>query len=453
MTLMPEFDAKKATEEATAFLQKLVRFDTTNPPGNELACARWIAEVFENEGIPSTVLEPAPGRGSIVARIPGNGPGRPLLLLSHLDVVPAVAEDWDHDPFGGELIDGEVWGRGTLDMKSLTAIWMVLFLTVKRLGLTPGRDLVFAAVADEEMGGTWGARWLTENKPDLVDCEFVLNEGGGLGLELGGRTIYTYQTGEKGICWTKMTAHGTAGHASIPHPDNPVVTLAQAVHKLGVSRLPIHVSDTFGLFVERLSAALPSPLDEGVKMVLAEETAEKALSLIPDEYIANSIRAMSRNTATPTCLTASEKTNVIPQTATAQVDCRLLPGQTPDDLLSEIRAVLGLEGDSADKITFDIIRTDPATESPPDTALSEAIERALQKHAPEARLVPYLVPGGTDSRFFRPKGIVAYGFQPVLPQEDVRTVHGKNERISVKSLEFGLRVLWDVIGDVAGRAG
>jgi len=450
---MPSFDVQKATEEATAFLQELVRFDTTNPPGNETACARWIAEVFEKEGIPSTVLEPAPGRGSIIARLPGTGAKRPLLLLSHLDVVPAEAGDWDHDPFGGELIDGEVWGRGTLDMKGLTALWMTIFLSVKRLRLAPERDLIFAALADEEMGGTWGAEWVTRNKPDLVDCEYVLNEGGGAGYRLGETTVYTYQTGEKGICWTRLIARGTAGHASMPHGDNPVVALAEAVHRLGTTRLPIHVSETFRLFVERLAAALPGEAGDGLKMVLSEDTAETVLKAFPDDYLANAVRAMSRNTATPTGLEGSDKTNVIPQTATARIDCRLVPGQTPDDLFTELREVLGLHGDAGEKISFEVIRTSEPTESCAETPLAEAIRRALARHAPEAVLVPYLVPGGTDSRFFRAKGVAAYGFHPTLPHEDLRSVHGKNERLSVQSIEFGLKVLWDVVGDVAGFSG
>jgi acetylornithine deacetylase/succinyl-diaminopimelate desuccinylase-like protein len=442
-------DIDKATREALAYLQRLVRFDTTNPPGNELPCAKWIAEVFEKEGLQATVLEPAPGRGSVVARIPGKGGKKPLLLLSHLDVVPAKAEDWEHDPFGAEIVDGEVWGRGTLDTKNLTATWMVLFLSVKRLGLSLDRDLIFAATADEEMGGTWGVQWLLENRPELVDCEYVLNEGGGMAFELGGRTFFTYQTAEKGICWVKLTAHGTAGHASIPHADNPVVHLAEAVRRLGTTRLPVHVSESFRLFVERLAAGLPEELGRVVRMVLDEETAETALAALKDESQADRLRAMSRNTASPTRLEASDKVNVIPQKAVAEVDCRILPGQTPEDLLRELRQVLGLEGTPDEKIQVEFTRTSPPTESPPDTELSRAIERVLARHAPDACLVPFLVPGGTDSRFFRPRGVVAYGFSPTLSEADVRTVHGKNERLPIRSLEFSVKVLWDVILDIA----
>jgi len=442
------FSIEEALREATAFLQRLIQFDTTNPPGNETACARYIAEVFGQEGIQAEVVEPAPGRGSVIARLRGSGARRPLLLLSHLDVVPAVAADWKHAPFGGEVIDGEIWGRGSLDTKNLTAIWMVLVLQVKRLGLPLARDLIFAATADEEMGGTYGVKWLVDNRPELIDCEFALNEGGGTGMELGGKIIFVYQTAEKGICWTRMTAHGTAGHAATPHRDNPVVHLAAAVHKIGTTPLPIHVTDTFRLFIERTARHLPEQLGEAFGLLLEPSAQEAALGMVPDEFQANTIRAMSHNTAAPTVLKGSDKTNVIPQTATAEVDCRILPGQTPETLLAELREVLGLKGEPAEKVELSLDRTSLATESPPDTPLAEALRRALAKHDPEAALVPFLVPGGTDGRFLRPKGVVCYGFVPTLPGTDERTVHGINERIPLNSLEFDLKVLWDAVGEM-----
>ncbi len=443
------FDIALALREATAFLQRLIQFDTTNPPGNELACARYIAEVFEKEGIKSEVIETAPGRGNIVARLRGSGAKRPLLLLSHLDVVPAVAADWEHPPFGGEIVGGEIWGRGSLDTKNLTAVWMAFMLQVKRLDLRLERDLIFAATADEEMGGTWGVAWLVENRPELLDCEFALNEGGGTGISLAGRTVFVYQTAEKGICWTRMTAHGTAGHASTPHTDNPVVHLAEALHRVGTTPLPMHATDSFRLFVERVAAKLPGQLKDAFQLILEPGAQESALGMLPDEHQANTVRAMSHNTAAPTVIHGSDKTNVIPQTATAQIDCRILPGETPESLLAELRQVLGLKGIPGEKIELALDRTSLATESAPDTALSKALEKALAKHAPDAGLVPFLVPGGTDGRFLRPKGVICYGFAPTLPGTAESTVHGKNERIGVDSLEFGLKVLWDAVCEVA----
>jgi len=450
MILVPEasLDVVRATREATAFLRRLIQFDTTNPPGNETACSRYIAEVFEKEGIQAEVVEPTPGRGSVVARLKGSGARRPLLLLSHLDVVPAVAADWEHAPFGGEIVDGQIWGRGALDTKNLTAIWMALMLEIKRKGLPLARDVVFAATADEEMGGIWGVKWLVDNRPELLDAEFALNEGGGTAVTMGGRTMYVYQTAEKGICWTGVTARGTAGHASTPHNDNPVVHLAGVLHKVGTGQLPMHVTDTLRLFVERMAAALPSEMSQAVKMLLDPDKAEAALAVIPDRHQANTVRAMSRNTACPTVLHGSDKTNVIPQTATAQIDCRILPGQTPESLLAELRALMGLKGDPGEKIELTLDRTALATESPPDTALTKALERAIAKHDPDACLVPFLVPGGTDGRFLRPKGIICYGFCPTLPGAAEGSVHGINERVEVATMDFGVKVLWDAVTEM-----
>jgi acetylornithine deacetylase/succinyl-diaminopimelate desuccinylase-like protein len=446
-------DVEKASREATDFLRRLLQFDTTNPPGNETACARYIAEVFGKEGIPAEVVEPMPGRGSVVARLPATKAGgakRPLLLLSHLDVVPAVAADWKRPPFSGDLADGEIWGRGALDTKNLTALWMVVMLEAKRQRVPLTRDLIFAATADEEMGGTWGVAWLVQNRPELVDCEFALNEGGGTGIALGARTAYVYQTAEKGICWTTVTAHGKAGHASLPTKDNPVVHLAGALHRIGTTSLPMHITDTFRLFVERLGPALPAGLSQAADLLLDAATLESALAFFPDEYAANNIRAMTRNTASPTVISGSDKTNVIPQTATAQVDCRILPGQTPESLFAELRALLGLdqEDGGSPKLELTLARSSLATESPPDTELAAALGRALTRHDPDAVLVPFLVPGGTDGRFLRPQGVVCYGFCPTLCKEDNESVHGINERITVASLEFGLKVLWDALAEM-----
>lgn len=443
------FDLDKATREVTAFLQRLVQFDTTNPPGNELACAKWIAGVFEKEGVKAEVLEPSPGRGSVIARLPGTGVKRPLILLSHLDVVPAVAADWKHRPFGGEIVDGEIWGRGTLDTKGLTAIWMEVVLQTKRLGLRLARDLVFAATADEEMGGTWGVKWIVDNRPELLDGEYALNEGGGAATVVDGKTAYEYQVAEKGICWLRVTARGTAGHASIPHDDNPVVRLAAALHAIGTNRLPVHVSDTLRLFIEGRAAGLKEPLASAFRMALDGATAEAGLAQIPDEHLANTIRAMSRNTACPTVVHAGEKTNVIPQTAAAEVDSRILPGQTPEDLLAEVRGLLGLAGTPDEKIQLELARTSTPTLSPPETPLAEALRKAMAKHDPGSKIVPFLSPGGTDSRFLRPKGVICYGFHPTLAGVDERTVHGINERMPIASLEFGLKTLWDAVTEVA----
>jgi len=436
-------DLQSIVGESVEHLRQLVRFKTINPPGEETQAAKYLKEVFDREGIPAEICEPQPGRGSIVARIAGDGRERPLLLLSHLDVVPAVAKDWAHDPFGGELINDEIWGRGTQDCKNVAATWLAVMLRIKRLGLTPARDIIFAATADEEMGGVFGVKWLAENKWDLIDAQYCLNEGGGNALRLGGKQYFTYQTGEKSVCWFRLTARGTAGHASVPLPDNPVVVLSETVAKLGRARLPIHITPTVTDFVRGLAAAQPEPRRAALLNILDPSRADRALVEAVGEQHVNDFSAMLRNTATPTILRAGEKTNVIPAEAVCDVDGRILPGQTADDLEREIRAVIG------DAVAMEFSRTGVPTESDPRTPLADAIVKALAKHSPDSAVVPYLVPGATDARYLRPRGMIVYGFVPTLPEVDVKSVHGINERLPVRSFAFGIQVAWDVVAALA----
>ncbi len=438
-----------ALEETIGYLGDLIRFNTTNPPGNETPAALYLAERLRAAGVEAEVVEPAPGRGSVVARLRASGtaPEDGLLLLSHLDVVTAEAAKWSRDPFGGELVDGEVWGRGALDTKYLTALWLTLFLKIHREGLPLGRDLVFAATADEEMGGTMGVGWLVENRPELLRAGWCLNEGGGFALTLGGRTYYPFQAGEKSPCWLTLRVRGKPGHASIPTGDNAVVRLAEAVAKVGRARLPFHLCQTARLFIEGVADGQPEPFAGVVRGLLDPECAPAMLSRLPEGHLADMLGAMLRNTATPTVLRAGEKTNVIPSVAEAQVDCRILPGQTPESLRQELEPVLA----DCPGVEVELGMRGAPTESPVDTPLARSIGRAVTRHAPDARAIPFLVPGATDSRFLRPRGTVAYGFGPTLPDADISTVHGHDERISVRSLEFALKVLWDVLDDFALR--
>lgn len=429
-------------QECIGYLQDLIRMNTVNPPGDEITAAQYLKGIFDREGIASEVFEPAPGRGSIVARIKGDGSQRPLLLLSHLDVVPAQAKDWAHDPFCGELINGEVWGRGSLDCKNATATWLAIMLRIKRLGLVPSRDIIFAATADEEMGGVLGVKWLAENKWDLIDAEYCLNEGGGGPISLAGRQYYTYQTGEKSVCSFRLTAKGTAGHASVPLSDNPVVVLAEAIAKLGRAKLPVHITPTVTSFINALAAVQPEPIRVQLLRLLDPTLPEATLNQIVGPQ-APEFNAMLRNTATPTMLRAGEKTNVIPGEASCNVDGRILPGMTAADLESQVRAIIG------NQIELEANRTGTPTESDPRTPLADAIARALATHVPGTTVIPFLVPGATDARYLRPNGMIVYGFVPSLPEVDTRSVHGINERLPVSSFAFGVRVSWDVIADIA----
>ncbi|MDQ7793205.1 MAG: M20/M25/M40 family metallo-hydrolase [bacterium] len=436
-----------ALNETIGYLQDLIRIDTTNPPGNESAAARYLAERLAAEGVAAEVVEPAPGRGSVVARLRAEGsrPEDALLLLSHLDVVPAEPAGWRRDPFGGELVDGEVWGRGALDTKSLTALWLTLFLKIKREKLPLRRDLIFAATADEEMGGALGVRWLVENRPELLEAGWCLNEGGGFAVELGGVTYYPFQSAEKSPCWMTLRVRGTPGHASMPRRDNAVVRLAEAVARIGRARLPFHLTGTARLFVEGLAAVQEEPMAGLIRSLLDPERADAVLDGLPDDNLAAMLRAMLRNTASPTVLRAGEKTNVIPSIAEAQVDCRILPGQTPASIRRELLAAL----EGGPEVELELGLSGEPTESPVETELAASIERALARHSPGAHPVPFLVPGATDSRFLRPRGVVCYGFAPTLPDVDIRLIHGHNERIGVNTLDFALAVLADVLAGFA----
>lgn len=433
------------TQEAAAHLAALVRINTTNPPGREKAAADYVAAALAEAGIQAEVVEPAPERGSVIGRLRGSGEADPLLLLAHLDVVPAVASEWRHDPFGGVTVDGEIWGRGTLDCKHLAAIWLTLLCHFKREGRRLRRDLILAATADEEMGGTWGVQWLADNRFDLIKAPWCLNEGGGGAVPLKGQSYFTYQTAEKAICWLKLTARGRSGHASVPSPGNAVVALAEAVVRLGRASLPMHVTPTVQQYFAGLSEGQSPEVQQLLAAVLDPATSDTALAqAMTESHRVDSARAMLRNTATPTVLRAGDKINVIPSTAQADVDCRILPGQTVQQLLAEVSPLIG------DSINIEVTRTGQPSESPPASPLAEAMAAALKGHAPGARMIPFLVPGATDARFLRVKGMTVYGFCPTLPDVDARTVHGVDERLPLTSLTFALKVLHDTIAGFAG---
>ncbi|MBI3537493.1 MAG: M20/M25/M40 family metallo-hydrolase [Chloroflexi bacterium] len=400
-------------DEVTRHLQSLIRIDTTNPPGNETRAMEFVASVLKREGIESTILESAPRRGNLIARIKGDGRAAPLLLMVHLDVVPAEPQYWTHPPFGAEIADGFIYGRGTLDTKQLAAMELMVMVLLAREQKKLSRDVIFMANADEEAGGIFGAGWMVKEHPDLIRAEFAINEGGGNGFEIFGRKIFTVQTGEKGTARFKMIARGKPGHGSMPHSDNAVVKLADAVKKIGDAELPIHIVPT--AMLKQL------PLDDGMKAMLY---------------------AMMHNTVSPTILSAGSKINVIPSVAEAQCDARLVPGQTARDLLHEL--LPHVDG----QVEFEFLNDNPGRESSADTPLFDCITRVIARHEPNATVLPYLVVGATDARHVSKLGTRVYGFAPMFaPMSEFSRVHGHDERISIDNLEFGTRVLYDVVSE------
>jgi acetylornithine deacetylase/succinyl-diaminopimelate desuccinylase-like protein len=423
-----------AEDEVVGLCQELIRIDTSNPgdhsgPGERVA-AEYVAERLAEVGLEARILESHPGRASVVARIEGEDPSRDALLLhGHLDVVPARREDWTRDPFGGEIADGCVWGRGAVDMKDMDAMILAVARQRLREGRRPPRDVVLAFLADEEAGGKWGARWLVDEHPELFEgCTEAVGEVGGFSLTVpGDKRMYLIETAEKGIAWMNLTAAGTAGHGSMVHPDNAVTALAAAVARLGEHEFPVRLTKTVRAFLERACLAYGVEFDP--------ERPEEALEKIGP--LARMIGATLRHTLNPTRLDAGYKTNVIPQSATAQVDGRFLPG-FEDDFFATVDELLG------PGVTRDFVHHDQAVETEYEGALVAAMEAALTSEDPGALPVPYCLSGGTDAKSFARLGMRCFGFAPLrLPPElDFSGMfHGIDERVPVDGLRFGVRVL------------
>ncbi|MFF7646970.1 M20/M25/M40 family metallo-hydrolase [Streptomyces canus] len=421
-------------DEVVDLCRELIRFDTSNygdhsGPGERKA-AEWVAEKLAEVGLDPQILESHPGRASTVARIAGEDPSRPALLIhGHLDVVPANAQDWTHDPFSGEVADGCVWGRGAVDMKDMDAMTLAVVRDRLRSGRRPPRDIVLAFLADEEAGGTFGARHLVDHHPDLFEgVTEAISEVGGFSFTVNEqRRLYLIQTAEKGMHWMKLTVAGTAGHGSMIHRDNAITELSEAVARLGRHKFPVRVTKTTRAFLDELGDALGTDLDP--------EDMEGTLARLGG--IAKLIGATLSNTANPTQLGAGYKVNVIPGEATAHVDGRFLPG-FEEEFLADLDKILG------PKVRREDVHSDKAVETTFDGALVDAMQSALVAEDPAAKAIPYMLSGGTDAKSFDELGIRGFGFAPLkLPPEldFAGMFHGVDERVPVDGLKFGVRVL------------
>src|SRR6267154_658980 len=409
MTAPGEADWKALGDEATALLSQYLRINTTNPPGNEIAAARWLMDVLRRDGIEARVFEPAPGKANLYARLAGEGSARPLILLNHMDVVLASREYWTVDPFGGLIKDGAVWGRGALDMKGEAIAQLMTMLILKRARVPLKRDIIFLATADEEIGAGVG-------------------------------------TTEKSPFWLDATSRGTAGHGSRPTPDNPVHRLIRALNRIAEWRTPLTVTPA----AERSFRDLATiERDSTVRRWLSDIRTALRDSVAVRAITADlTYNALLRNTISITGLKGSDKTNVIPPVATAAIDVRLLPGQDPAAFLAELTRVVG---DTA--VTLRPQGPNwPATESPIETEMFRAIAAVAHARHPNALVTTLMLPGFTDSHYFRRLGIASYGLGPFpLTQGDSRGVHGNDERVGVDALRFGVRFYYDVVARVAAR--
>ncbi len=435
----PNWDA--AGERTREVLQDLIRFDTTNPPGNETPCVEYIASAVRSQGLDPVVLESAPGRGNVVVRLKGDGTAAPLLLMGHVDVVPAEADKWQHPPFAGDLADGMVWGRGATDMKQMVAIELVTLLLLKQAGVPLKRDIILMATADEETGGRMGAGWLAANHPDLIRAEYALNEGGATCIEMDGKSFFVCSTAEKGTARFTLRGHGQPGHASQPHRDNSIYALSKALIRLVENPLPLHVTKTARAHVEALARRLNNGTSQILLDVLDPVLHASAMSALPmSEPIKRRFSAALHNTATPTILRAGSKINVIPATADCDVDCRILPGTTPASLEQEVRQVVGRDVE----IEFGPFLA--ALESDPDSPLFDTIRSVIADRA-QGDLIPGLITGGTDAKSITRLGTKVYGFVPMRYEGPALAGlgHNHNERVTVANLSFGTRVLYEVV--------
>jgi len=435
-------DWERTAAEAAELLSKYIQINTVNPPGNETEGARFLHEILKREGIGSEIIESAPGRGSLVTGCTSGAlPG--VMLLHHLDVVPAEAGRWQVDPFSGLLRDGALWGRGALDCKGLGIIELMAFLLLKRQGLEPERRIVYAATADEEAGGAWGVPWLLEHHPEKFRTCHVINEGVGWGLRTGSRNIYLCQVAEKGSCWLKITFEGRPGHGSIPHDENCVLHMARAMQVLGQHRFGLQCAAPVRMLLEALAVEQEYMSPDAFLGLLDPGRSRETLDAIGDGPMREMLAALLTNTMVPTVAQAGTKTNVIPSECFCEVDARILPGTTPDELKALIERLLNEAGCRG--FTVHLPGGSQASQSPMDTELYRVLGDSIREHDPRGMLLPYLSPGATDSRFFREKGVVAYGMQFDASIESNRLIHGHDERISLKHLLFGIQVLYDTL--------
>jgi acetylornithine deacetylase/succinyl-diaminopimelate desuccinylase-like protein len=443
------------TDEATQLLSDYIRVDTVNPPGNETRACEFLGAILAREGIPYALYEPPeavdveegvavggtaerdPSRATLVARLSGDGSrGKPLILLNHTDVVPFERSHWTEEPLGGAVKDGYIWGRGTLDMKGMGVMELITFVLHKRLGLPLRRDLVFIAVADEEAGSAYGVEFLAREHPELLDCDYVINEGGMGSTEVLGeeRPAINIGVSEKGPLWVTLRAKGRPGHGSVPHDDNAADRLVRALYRAQQWERPLQPAPEVLEYFERLHEA----------GVIKEPVSQEVLERIADER--PRFRSVQMNSISLTTLHAGVKHNVIPAEASATLDVRLVPGYDPDEFVRELRDVIDDE-----KVEVERVFVSSTPPSRLDTELYEVMTRAAKDAIEDVLVLPSVSTGFTDSRVFRREGITAYGFVPVLlDPEDQGRAHGNDERLSIDNLRLGMQILHATVRGICG---
>jgi len=433
-------------QEAGQLLSRYIQIDTTNPPGNEVAAARFWQEQLAQEGIEAQVYESRPGRGIVSARLSGSGEKKPLILLHHMDVVPAEAEHWDLEPFSGLIKDGHVHGRGALDCKGTAVVQFLALALLKRHAIGLKRDIIFLGTGDEETGGQHGAGWFLNTHFDRIqDAEFVLTEGGGIRRD-GEDISYTVSVAEKSPCWIRLTARGQAGHGSVPRPDSAVTRLLRALGNIQNYTAPIRVVPAVQAYFSSLAEREDDDTAahyRDLERALTDPDFQRTFMEQPYH------NALVRNTIAPTVLSGSQKTNSVPAQATAELDCRLLPGEDAQQFIATLTKVV-----SDPQVELSVLLNFPPVASAADTPLFRAISAVAKRHHPQALVLPTMLAGFTDSRYFREKGMVSYGFSGIALQAGENYgVHGPNERVPLASLGQATQILFEVLQELDADAG
>ena len=425
-------------------LQQLIRFDTTNPPGNEAGCIEYLRGLLEEAGCEVELYAKDPARPNLVSRLRGSGNRAPLLLQGHVDVVTTSGQDWTRPPFGGELVDGYVWGRGALDMKGGVAMMVSAFLRAAQEQTQLPGDVILTALADEENGGDFGAKFLVEDHPHLFEgVQWSLGEFGGFTLELGGRRLYPIQVAEKQICWLKARVPGRAGHGAMVHRGGTMSRLGKFLRDLDRKRTPVHVTPPARAMIEGIADAVARPQRDLLLALLKPRLTDRVLPLLGER--SKTMEPLLRNTVNATIVRAGEKVNVVPAFVDVELDARALPGFGPDDVLAEVQAVVG------DDVELELVRYDPG---PPEPRLDqfEALAGIIRELEPGAVPVPLLQAGVTDARFFARLGIQNYGFLPLKLPGDFRfttLIHAPDERVPAEAIEFGAEAVFRALTRLA----
>lgn len=441
--MLPKWNAG---DETVALLRRLIRFNTVNPPGDEIELARFLVELFKKEGIEARLYEAAPGRAQVYARIAGTGKSRPVMLLAHMDVVGVERAEWSCDPFEGVVKEGYLYGRGAIDDKGMLAANTMAMLLINRKirggCVAPSRDVVFIATADEEAGGKFGMGWLVKNHSELLDVEFALNEGGRTRIIAGGRRYLAIQSAEKISHVVTVTARGSAGHAAVPLPDNSIFALSRAMARLADHFEPVHLTQISRNFFAGLAVVWPVAAEAAAMRAIGgddpaeSDRAAKLLSATPV------FSAVLRAGISPTVLKGGTQFNVIPAAAEVMINVRTIPGQKVEDVVERMKATIG---DPAIEMKVSESGAEaPASDA--DSAMFRALAGSARALDPEMTVVPYMSNGVTDSARLRLLGVNAYGILPFpMPQSDEERMHGHDERIPVESLHFGTRLIYETL--------